>query len=99
MKNYQKIAVALMVGVSAIGFSAFTSTKADNNFATRYWGNNGTNYVLTTSHDVSLCTSSNNPQCLVQSTDTSIPSTFPKANPSGYAISPVSGSKAGLYNP
>lgn len=37
MKNYQKIAVALMVGVSAIGFSAFKSTSANTKFATIYY--------------------------------------------------------------
>lgn len=34
MKNYQKIAVALMVGASAIGFSAFTTNL---NRATESW--------------------------------------------------------------
>lgn len=34
MKNFQKLGLGLMVGVMAIGFSAFTNA---NNFATEQW--------------------------------------------------------------
>lgn len=38
MKNLQKFAVALLVGIMAIGFSAFTSSSNQDTYDFRYYG-------------------------------------------------------------
>jgi len=39
MKNFQKLALGLLVGALAIGFSAFTSSEKANNFVAKYYFN------------------------------------------------------------
>jgi hypothetical protein len=40
MKNFQKVAVALIIGVMAVGFSAFTkANKTENALVDMYWFN------------------------------------------------------------
>lgn len=101
MKNFQKLVLGLLVGAMAIGFSAFTNAPKKANFATRYWTNNGTNYVLLTGglpDPADHCGgTSSTAECAVESTDTSIPNSFPISNPSHYSISPYPGSSDSVY--
>lgn len=39
MKNFQKLALSLVIAGLAIGFSAFTSSEKVNNFAPKYYFN------------------------------------------------------------
>lgn len=101
MKNFKQIALGLMVGAMAIGFSAFTNAPVKHNFATRYWVNDGSgNYVLlSTPPDLTKCRNTSPVECAVESTDASIPSSFPVANPLHYSITPEAGSKKAVYQP
>jgi hypothetical protein len=100
MNNIKKIALGLLVGAMAIGFSAFTNASAKTNFATRYWTNNGTNYVLLsgTPNPADHCGStSSSAECAVESNDSSIPNSFPISNPSHYSIATYPGSSKSVY--
>jgi len=103
-KNIFRTFLMAIAVVFAIGFSAFTNAPKENNLATRYWGNDGTNYTLIPA-SVGLPSSGNcdsspaQPLCIVQSDDTSIPDEFPKNNPDNHALTQYSGSAAGFYNP
>ncbi len=100
MKN---LLFGLMAVGMALGFSAFTNAPKTGNTATRYWTNNGTNYVLYTPAGVPLigtkCTGPSTFDCAVQSDDSAVPSSFPLANPSSYDISTVSGASVARYIP
>lgn len=101
MKNLKQIALGLMVGAMAISFSAFINAPKKNaSFATRYWTNNGTNYVLLsgTPDPADHCGgTSSTAECAVESNDTSIPSSFPISNPSHYSITTYPGSSDSVY--
>jgi len=101
MKKFQKIALGLMVGAMAIGFSAFTNAQKKHNFTTKYWTNDGTNYQVLTSgvpDPADHCGgTSSTAECAVESTNTSIPNTFPIGNPSHYAISTYPGASDSVY--
>ncbi len=97
MKNFKKIALGLIVGALAIGFSAFTNIKTKTNLSERYWTNDGTNYNLVTSYDLDDCTGTNSHLCVVESTDAMIPAQFSNSNPSGYPISGVAGASDAQY--
>lgn len=94
MKNFQKLALALFVGVMALGFSAFTSS---NNLAVQQWhfkdgqplsnANIASSYELVTSPPQD-CDSEPGLPCIVQfTTSTSTPNlsaylaSFTGANP------------------
>jgi len=97
MKNFKKIALGLLVGALAIGFSSFTNTKTKQNFSERFWTNDGTNYNQVSSYDLDNCTGTSLKLCVVESTDAMIPTQFPISNPSGYPISGVAGADDAKY--
>jgi len=101
MNNIKKVVLALLVGAMAIGFSAFVNAPEKTNFTTRYWTNDGTNYQLLTSgvpDPADHCSGiSSTAECAVESTDTSIPNTFPINNPSHYSITAYPGSVDSVY--
>jgi len=103
MNNIKKIAVGLLVGALAIGFSAFTNAPKKAPFSTKYWTNDGTNYQLLTSglpDVVDDCNGTSSPDaCAVESTATGIPNSFPISNPMHYAITPYPGASDAVYNP
>ena len=100
MKNFKQLALGLMVGAMAIGFSSFTNAPTKAKFSTRYWGNDGTNYNLLSSApnpSTDCGGGSSTAECSVESTDTSIPNSFPIGNPSHYNVSTVPGSTDAVY--
>jgi hypothetical protein len=101
MKNFKKIALGLMVGAVALGFSAFTNAPVKAEFTTRFWVNDGTNYNLLsgTPDPADDCTAvSAQPECAVESSDGTIPNTFSNSNPLHYSISTFPGSSLYFYN-
>ena len=99
MKNFRKIALALSVGVMAIGFSAFTSASAKKaNFNPVYYGLNhaGTLYTKAMSDPSLGCNDDSKLDDCTISYPTSQGTSFtPAARPAGYTI--VSG--PGWVNP
>jgi hypothetical protein len=80
MKNFKKIALGLMVGALAIGFSAFTNAKKATTTMARYYNqrtdhnpsNVATDYIFI-NDDVDLCTSSLTKECSAQWNTTNVP--------------------------
>jgi hypothetical protein len=94
MKNFKKIALGLVVGAIAIGFSSFTNVHGvkKSSFTTHYYTNNGTNYVAagTTQPSEANCGGSSTAACIVSSTtnlDSDAP--FLISNPMSYPITAV----------
>jgi len=86
MKNFKKIALGLLVGTMAIGFSAFTNAKpAKSKFATFYYGLNkaGDTYTRTTVNPVASCHSASLPDCVISYTSDKGATLDPNALPSG----------------
>lgn len=101
MKNFQKIALGLLVGIMAIGFSAFKSTvNANTKFAqqTKIYYHVGDEYVLTPPEDTS-CAPDDNIKCRLTYSGSTLPpnSSYPEnAFPtSGYTL--VQSTQAGSY--
>jgi len=65
MKNLQKFAVALLVGIMAIGFSAFKSTTSKKMFATQYYQISPGVYSKTAPPSSEECVEDQNP-CTLQ---------------------------------
>lgn len=101
--NMKNLLFGLTAVGMALGFSAFTNAPESANAATRYWTNNGTNYVLYTPAGAppvgTKCTATSSFDCAVQSEDSAIPNSFPVANPSSYDISTVPGASQARYVP
>jgi hypothetical protein len=99
MKNLKQIALGLVVGAMAIGFSSFTNAPAKAKFATRYWVNDGSgNYTLISGMpDLSNCANTSPYDCAVESASTTIPASFPVNNPSHYPVTAEPGSSKAVY--
>src|SRR5690606_33381670 len=98
----KKMIYGLAIAAMAVGVSAFTTVNMSNevqSLQTRYWINDGTNYVLTEDEPdpVGNCETPSSAQCAIQSEDTSVPSSFPIGNVGLYDVDPVPGSKIGEY--
>lgn len=75
MKNFQKLVLGLIIGVMAIGFSAFTNAPKKSNYATYYYGYSLSldKYIqISGTPDNSKCSPDGN-RCVVQSTTVNLP--------------------------
>lgn len=99
MKNFKRIALALMVGVMAIGFSAFTSASSKGTkFTTVYYGLNkaGTTYTRSMGDPSPDCTANASLDNCTISYPSDHGSSFSSSSiPAGYTV--VSG--PGWVNP
>jgi len=90
MKKFQKLALGLMVGAMAIGFSAFTNAKVvskSKGTTYYYYTNDGTNYNYAgTSAPADNCSGSSSAYCIVQTTTSGLPTQFSNTNPDHYSI-------------
>ncbi|MDB5086743.1 MAG: hypothetical protein JWR09_737 [Mucilaginibacter sp.] len=68
MKNVKQIAFGLIIGLMAIGFSAFTNAKPNKSkFTTFYYGLNhaGDTYIRSTTNPASGCHTASLPDCVI----------------------------------
>jgi hypothetical protein len=80
MKNLKQIALGLLVGAMAIGFSSFTNVRKATSTTARYYNQridhnpsaNAADYIFV-NDDVDLCTSSTTKECSVQWSTTNVP--------------------------
>jgi hypothetical protein len=80
MKNFKRIALGLMVGAMAIGFSAFTPVHKATSTTARYYNQRADHNPSTSAadfvfidNDVDLCSSSLTKQCSAQWSTTNAP--------------------------
>lgn len=101
-ENFRKMAMGLLVAVLAVGASAFTKSKnaaGEQNLQTRYWINSGVDYHLHGVPNVGAnCYYTHPAQCAIQSTDGSIPASFPVEDVWMYDVQSVPGSHPAVYD-
>jgi len=107
MKNLQKLAVALLVGIMAIGFSAFKGIDKKATNLARYYNTSGivgdtnpANFIYLDEDD-DLCGGSPSTECSAQWITTNAPSLNQTPSDAGSPVrSTASGSShPGAYNP
>ncbi|WP_426791257.1 hypothetical protein [Sphingobacterium sp. WOUb80] len=103
-KNFAKV----LLGVALLGTGAGAATYAQaqkqtvkTNLTTRYWINTGSQYQETNSipDPQNHCSDPSDYQCVLQSDDPSVDSTFPLDDAENQNVSPHPDSELGQYTP